>query len=146
MFTEFAIANIFKLIIFKDSMKLGRKKTGGRYKSLRKKRLSDRPGIERIVKVRTTKKKILRVRGGNKKPVLLSCEEANIIDKKGKAKVTKILSVVETSANRFWARQNRLVKGAIIETEAGKAKITNRPSQEGCVNAVLIDETSEKKK
>ena len=31
------------------------------------------------------------------------------------------------------------MKGAIIETSAGKARITNRPSQEGQINAVLIE-------
>ena len=42
--------------------------------------------------------------------------------------------------NIFLARQNRLAKGAIIDTELGKARITNRPSQEGMVNAVLVKE------
>ena len=56
-------------------------------------------------------------------------------------KKAKILNVIETNANRFWARQNRLVKGAVIETEAGKAKITNRPGQEGIINAVFVEET-----
>ena len=36
-------------------------------------------------------------------------------------------------------RRNILTKGAIIETDAGKAKITNRPGQEGTVNAVLVE-------
>jgi len=57
-----------------------------------------------------------------------------------KAKNVKIANVLETPANRFLARQNILVKSAIIETELGKARITNRPSQEGMVQAVLTDE------
>jgi len=32
-----------------------------------------------------------------------------------------------------------LVKSAIVETEIGKVKITNRPSQEGCVQGILIE-------
>ena len=55
-------------------------------------------------------------------------------------KKAKINNVLETKANKFWARQNRLVKGAIIETEIGKAVITNRPGQEGCINAKIIKE------
>jgi len=121
-------------------MRKGRKASGGRYKSRRKTRLHERPGITRIVKLRPTKKKKLRVRGGNEKYVLLSCEEANILDLKGKGKKAKIKGVIETKANRFWARQNRLVKGAVIDTDLGKAKITNRPGQEGCINAVLVKE------
>ncbi|MEM2426420.1 MAG: hypothetical protein QXE83_05420 [Archaeoglobaceae archaeon] len=34
-----------------------------------------------------------------------------------------------------------MTKGAIIQTEIGKAKVTNRPSQEGIINAVLIEKT-----
>jgi small subunit ribosomal protein S8e len=58
---------------------------------------------------------------------------------KGKSKKVSIKNVLETPANTFLARQNILIKGAIIETELGKAKITNRPSQEGNVQAILIN-------
>ncbi len=120
-------------------MNIGKKITGGRYHANRKKRKHELPGIPRIVKLRDKKMKIIRGRGGNKKNVLLSINVANVLDKKGKSKKAKITNVVETKANRFLARQNILIKGAIIDTELGKARITNRPSQEGSVNAVLID-------
>jgi len=121
-------------------MKKGRKITGGMYKANRKKRKCELPGIPRIVKLRKTKGKSLRTLGGNIKRILLSCEEANIISKNHKAKKAKITNVVETPSNRFLARQNILVKGAIIDTELGKARITNRPGQEGCINAILIED------
>jgi small subunit ribosomal protein S8e len=121
-------------------MKKGRKASGGRYKPSRKKKKYELPGIPRVVKLRKTKRKTIRTLGGKGKSVLLACEEANITDQKGKTKVTKIKNVLETSANRFWARQNILVKGALIETELVKARITNRPGQEGCINAVLVKE------
>jgi small subunit ribosomal protein S8e len=120
-------------------MNTGKKITGGRYHANRKSKKFELAGIPRIVKLRDRKVKVLRVMGGNKKDVLLSCNVANILDKKGKAKKAKITNVAETSANRFLARQNIMVKGAIIETELGKAKITNRPGQEGTINAVLIE-------
>jgi len=120
-------------------MNTGRKITGGKYHASRKKRKYELPGIPRVVKLRPTKFKVLRGMGGNERNVLLSCDVANVLDKKGKSKKSKIVNVVETPSNRFLARQNILVKGAIIDTEAGKARVTNRPSQEGCVNAVLID-------
>ena len=120
-------------------MNTGRKITGGKYHASRKKRKYELPGIPRVVKLRPRKMKVLRGLGGNERNVLLSEEFASIIDKKGKAKKAKITNVVETPSNRFLARQNILVKGAIIDTELGKAKITNRPSQEGCVHAVLIE-------
>ena len=58
---------------------------------------------------------------------------------KGKSKKATITNVSETPSNRFLARQNVLVKGAIIETDLGKARVTNRPSQEGQIQAILIE-------
>ena len=122
-------------------MGYGRKITGGKYHKFRKKKKHSLPGIERKVKLRNTKQKIIRSRGGNKKTTLLSADYANVIDPETKrTKKVKINNVLETPANRFLARQNILIKNAIIETELGKAKITNRPSQEGSVQAILIKE------
>jgi len=122
-------------------MNKGRKISGGRYKKQRKKKYYEKSGKIRTVKIKETKKKKLRIRGGKEKTVLITTDIANVIDKKTKkAKKTKIINVLETPSNRFLARQNILLKGAIIATEAGKAKITNRPSQEGSVQAELIEE------
>ncbi len=120
-------------------MRKGRKISGGKYKKQRKKKLYEKEGQTRFVKLAPTKRKKIRMRGGKMKVVLLSTDEANVIDKKNKAKKVKIKNVLETPSNRFLARQNILLKGAIIETELGKAKITNRPSQEGSVQAVLVE-------
>jgi small subunit ribosomal protein S8e len=117
----------------------GRKISGGKYKASRKSKLFELRGITRKVKLKETKKKILRTKGGNKKIVLLTENFANVIDPSTKkAKKVKILNVVETPSDRFLARQNILVKSAIIETDLGKARITNRPSQEAMVQAVLL--------
>jgi len=122
-------------------MRYGRKITGGKYHKLRKTKKHSLSRDERKVKLRNTKQKIIRAMGGNKKIVLLSSEIANIIDPQTKkAKTAKITNVLETPANRFLARQNIINKSAIIETELGKARVTNRPSQEGSVNAILIKE------
>lgn len=127
-------------------MRKGRKASGGKYKKQRKKKLYEKQGQARIIKLAPTKRKQIRIRGGKLKTVLLSADEANIIDKKTKkSKKAKIKNVLETPSNRFLARQNILLKGAIIETDLGKAKITNRPSQEGSVQAVLVEEKKEEK-
>lgn len=118
-------------------MNTGRKITGGKYHANRKKKKYELPGTPRVVKLRSKKTKILRGLGGNEKLVLLSCDVANVFDGK-KSKKAKITNVVETKSNRFLARQNIIVKGAIIDTELGKARVTNRPSQEGSINAILI--------
>ena len=119
----------------------GRKITGGRYRELRKNKKYEKPGIAEKVKLSETKQKTKRGLGGNIKTILLSSNEANVTDPSTKkTKKVTIKNVLETPSNRFLARQNILVKSAIIETELGKAKITNRPSQEGDVKAVLINE------
>ena len=94
---------------------------------------------ERDVTLGETKTKQLHVRGGARKTILLRANSVNI-SVEGKTKKAEIKNVEETPQNRFFARQNRLMKGAIIETSLGKAKITNRPSQEGCVNAILVEQ------
>jgi small subunit ribosomal protein S8e len=122
-------------------MALGRKITGGKYKFFNKKKKYEIRGEVRKVKLGKPKSKFIRGMGGNQKIVLLSSDVANVLDSDSKkSKKVKIKNVVETPSNRFLARQNILVKSAIIETELGKARITNRPSQEGCVQAVLIKE------
>ncbi|MEM3074427.1 MAG: 30S ribosomal protein S8e [Candidatus Pacearchaeota archaeon] len=119
---------------------LGRKITGGKYKKSRKKKKYELIRQARVVKIGNVKRKTLKLMGGNKKKVMLSSNEINLIDKKTKkASKVRILNVIETPSNRFLARQNILTKGAIVETEKGKARITNRPSQEGSVQGVLIE-------
>ena len=120
-------------------MKIGRKISGGKYHRSRKKRLYEKQNKERItVLSEDTKAKKMKGMGGNIKIVLLKTNKVNVRD--GKTTKTAIIkNVLETPQNHFLARQNILLRGAIIETTLGKAKITNRPSQEGMVNAVLIE-------
>ncbi len=87
----------------------------------------------------------IRVRGGNHKLRLRKVVYANITDlNTGKSKKTKILSVIETPANREFARRNIIVKGTVIETELGKAIVTSRPGQDGIINAILLKENKGK--
>ncbi|MBT7705835.1 30S ribosomal protein S8e [archaeon] len=120
-------------------MKIGKKTTGGRYPNPKKRNKDDRNRQTRIVKIGERKTKILRTKGGNTKLISHNLDKANIVNNK-KSKVVTIKNVLKTPSNAFLARQNILVKGAIIETELGKAKITNRPSQDGQVQAVLVKE------
>jgi|SRR3989338_1911898 len=119
-------------------MNHGRKISGGRYHKFRKKRLHEASGHERRPILGETKSKQIRVRSGKIKTVLLKANEVNILVK-GKVQKSDIKNVIETPQNKFFSRENRLLKGAIIDTGLGKAKITNRPSQEGCINAILVE-------
>ena len=84
-------------------------------------------------------KKVASARGGGRKDRLLRTEQASVTDpKSGKSFTSKILEVIENTANPNYVRQNIITKGSVIETEKGKAKVTSRPGQHGVVNAVLI--------
>ena len=120
-------------------MNKGRKISGGKYHTNRKKKLYERQGQERHVFLGETKRKEMRVKGGNMMTVTLRADSVNITVN-GKAKKAQITNVLETPQNKFFARQNRLMKGAIIDTNLGKARITNRPTREGCINATLLPE------
>ena len=47
-------------------------------------------------------------------------------------------TVIETPDNRHYARQNIVTKGAVVDTEIGKVKVTNRVGQDGVVNGKLL--------
>ena len=116
---------------------MGRKKTGGKYQSNRKKKLYEKSGQRRITKLGDEKRKSKKVMGGNRKVFLLKAKSINLKDN-GKILKVEIKKVLETPSNRFFARQNILTMGTIVETSKGKARITNRPTQEGVVNGILI--------
>lgn len=64
---------------------------------------------------------------------------ANVLTKAGYKKV-KITGVLESKDNRNFARLGIITKGSVIQTELGKAIVTNRPGREGFVNAKLVEE------
>jgi small subunit ribosomal protein S8e len=117
-----------------------RKPSGGHYKQQgRKKRLNELGREPSLTKINNPRSSVLRTKGHNLKVRVFSSDIANLFDPKSKKfEKTKIKAVVENPANRHFIRRNIMTKGAIIETEKGKAKITSRPGQDGAVNAVLI--------
>ncbi len=118
-------------------MQLGRKITGGKYLKRRKKKKHERPGQKRIIKLGKEKRKVIKTRGGNIKTFLFSGKIINVAQS-GKTKKTEIKKVLETPSDKFFARQDILTKGTIVETELGKVRITNRPSQDGVINGELL--------
>lgn len=120
-------------------MKAGKKISGGRYRKSRKKKLYETKRQQRFAILGEEKKKAIKVRDSKLKFSFLKANKANVMDPKThKSQVTSIKNVLEVPSNKFLARKNVIVKGAIIETELGKARVTSRPSQHGQINAVLI--------
>lgn len=116
-----------------------RKVSGGRYTSTLSKRkhmVGGRPSLTKVSE--KDHKKEVRAKGGNSKTKLLEANSVNLLDPKtGKTMKATVQKVAENPANRHFVRRNILTKGTVIETDKGNARVTNRPGQEGYINAVL---------
>ncbi|QKR00029.1 30S ribosomal protein S8e [Metallosphaera tengchongensis] len=117
-----------------------RKITGGKKSEFRGKRKFEIGSQPTETKVHTEDvREKARGLGGNIKIRLTYAGYANVLNPDdGTAKKVKILEVLESPANREYARRGILVKGSVIRTELGKAVITSRPGQDGTINAILI--------
>ena len=78
-----------------------------------------------------------RRRGGSVTAGVVFSDVANVSDSSGKTTKFKILRVKKSPANRDYERRGVITRGAVIETEAGEAVVTSRPTDDGVVNAVL---------
>jgi small subunit ribosomal protein S8e len=82
---------------------------------------------------------VRRTRGGTPKWGLRSAAFANVLDPATrKLQRAKILRVLANPANRDYERRRVITKGAVIETEFGRARVLSRPAQDAVVNAVLL--------
>ncbi|MFC6875188.1 MULTISPECIES: 30S ribosomal protein S8e [Halobellus] len=122
-----------------DQGRSKRKRTGGRRRrSHDKKRhqLGRQPAETTVGEPRF---QVIDARGDDHKIRALSANVAQVaID--GEVTEASIENVVENPANVNYARRNIITKGAIIETDEGRARVTSRPGQTGQVNAVLVEE------
>ena len=116
-----------------------RKVTGGRISPHRTRRLFERDGFSVETVIGPVEIRASRVRGGSLKSQLRRSEFANVVDTStGKSVRAKLLRVVSNPASRDYERRRIITRGAVIETEVGKARVTSRPSQNGVVNAILL--------
>ena len=118
-----------------------RKLSGGlRRKSKGKKQMHlARPATE--THIGETKKRTIKTLGGNRKTRVQRENRVNVLDKEtGKVKNVLIKGLESNPASRDYTRRKIMTKGAIINTEAGLAKITNRPGSDSVLNAVLVKE------
>ncbi|OYR84373.1 30S ribosomal protein S8e [Halorubrum sp. E3] len=122
----------------KDQGRSTRKRTGGRLKhaSNKKRHQLGREPAETILG--ETRVQYIDARGTDKKVRALATNVAQVADD-GEVSEAEIENVADNPANVNYARRNIITKGAIIETSAGRARVTSRPGQTGQVNAVLLD-------
>lgn len=111
--------------------------TGGRKRKFRDKKLAHMGGGFTATKVNAEEDRyVKRGRGGTTKVKARRAGFVNVL-MEGKTKKAKIISVVE-SHNPQYARQNIITKGAVLNTEVGKVRVTNRVGQDGVVNGILV--------
>jgi small subunit ribosomal protein S8e len=120
-----------------------RKYTGGRIIRPRGKRRFELGGEPANTHLGDTIRKVIKTLGGQEKVRLLRDNTAIVTDPATKkSKKVKIETVTGNPANIHYVRRNIVTKGSIIKTEIGLARVTNRPGQEGNINAVLIPSTA----
>lgn len=114
------------------------KGTGGKRGKAADKKLRFVGGNFTATKVGTKEvRKLRHARGHTIKVKLRSAKFVNVLTKEGMKRAT-LRTVLETPDNRHYARQNILTKGAVVDTDIGKVKITNRVGQDGSVNGKLL--------
>ena len=116
-----------------------RKSTGSRYISARGKKLLEMGNVPTLPPIGEKKLKVVRTKGGGKKIRTMAATIVNVIDPSTKRAVKATMKyVAENPANRHYVRTNALTKGAVVETDKGRVRITSRPAQDGCMNGVLV--------
>jgi len=117
-----------------------RSPSGKRYRPMRPKKQYEKARTPSFTAIEEKKIQVLRKRGGQLKFRTLASDTVNLLDKKTKKFFkAKIKTVVDNPANQHYVRRNIMTKGAVIETDKGKARITSRPGQDGMINAVLVE-------
>ncbi len=116
-----------------------KKPSGGRKRAYRRKRKFERGSFPTETALGETKRKIVRIKGGNLKIKVLSDKYACVTNPKSrKTEKVEIIRVVRNPANVDYDRRGVITKGAVIETPLGLARVTSRPGQNGIINAVLL--------
>ncbi|MAU74832.1 MAG: 30S ribosomal protein S8e [Candidatus Poseidoniales archaeon] len=117
-----------------------RKPSGGRKVQARGKRSTEISTEKQLALIGESKTKIYRRTGGNTLVRVLAADKVSINDPKtGKTSLGTIENVVENESDPNYVRRNVLVKGAIIETDKGRVKITSRPGKDGVINGILVE-------
>lgn len=117
-----------------------RKASGGRKWPSQKKRKYEMGRESADTEIGEERRTEVSVRGSGKKTRLRSVNTLNITDPEtGENMQSEIKSVLENPADPHLARRGIITKGAVIETGAGRVRVTSRPGQEGSLNGVLLE-------
>lgn len=131
-------ASGFIRIAMTDHGRSMRKRTGGRLRPIRDRRKHELGNEPAETRVGEPKLKSIDARGSDDKIRALQTNIASVAEG-GETYEATIEDVVENPANPNYARRNIITKGAVIETDRGRARVTSRPGQTGQVNAVAFE-------
>ena len=118
--------------------KSNRRTTGGLLKKNSKKKKYQMGRDFLPARIGARKIKTKRSRGGGQKVIVMSGDIVNV-SVAGKIQKAKILNVSKNRADSQFVRRNIITKGAVIDTDIGKARVTSRPGQHGVINEVLLE-------
>lgn len=122
----------------KDHGRSTRKRTGGRLRPFRKKKKYELGGESTETQVGEQKLKVVDTQGNTTKFRAVTTDVASVADG-GEVVEATIDNVAENPSNPNYARRNIITKGAVLETNEGRARVTSRPGQDGQVNAVAVE-------
>ena len=119
-----------------------RKSTGGRLKHARGKRRTEISSENQFAYLgEEDQRKNYRKTAGSQTVRLLSVHEINVNDpKEGKTVRSTINTVLENDADPNYVRRNIVTKGAIVDTDIGRVRVTSRPGMHGVVSGVLLED------
>ena len=86
-------------------------------------------------------RKNYRKRSGSQTVRLLTVNQGNVsIPKEGRTVRARVTNVVGNDADPNYVRRNIVTKGAIVDTDLGRVRVTSRPGMHGVVSGVLMEE------
>ena len=119
-----------------------RKSTGGRMKQARGKRRTEISSENQFAYLgEEDQRKNYRKTAGSQTVRLLAVHEINVNDpKEGKTVRSTINTVLENDADPNYVRRNIVTKGAIVDTDIGRVRVTSRPGMHGVVSGGLLED------
>jgi small subunit ribosomal protein S8e len=116
------------------------KKTGGKKRAFRTKRIHDQGRHPIESAFGETERKKVSGRSNKIKIKIVKTQSVNVSNPNtGLTERLNIIEVISNPANADYNRRRVITKGAIVRTDKGLAKIVSRPGQNGSLNAILYE-------
>ena len=117
----------------------GRLKRPNRYRGKRRREISSENQFAYVGA--EDKRKGYRKRAGSQTVRVMLANQINVSDpKEGKTTRATISGVVENDADPNYVRRNIITKGAVVDTDIGRVRVTSRPGMHGVVSGVLLED------